>query len=162
VSAELTLPQIRDLEGAKAAIVYGRIPLMTLEKCVICELYGERVQAPFFVTVESDQAPVFANAQIHGAVARNLEGKCLLEFEIILTLTSAKQEEVVLTVNAIEGEERDQKSSAISVVFINQGDDLWAVCKKALASEQVILADNPDVTFPAKADKAVVVYRKLQ
>lgn len=126
------------------------------------ELYGERVQAPFFVTVESDQSPVFANAQIHGAVARNLEGKCLLEFEIILTLTSAKQEEVILTVNAIEGEERDQKSSAISVVFINQGDDLWAVCKKALASEQVILADNPDVTFPAKADKAVVVYRKLQ
>lgn len=42
VSAELTLPQIRDLEGAKAVIVYGRIPLMTLEKCVICELYGEK------------------------------------------------------------------------------------------------------------------------
>jgi putative protease len=42
VSAELTLPQIRDLDGAKAAIVYGRIPLMTLEKCVICELYGDK------------------------------------------------------------------------------------------------------------------------
>ena len=41
-SAELTLPQLRDLEGAKAAIVYGRIPLMLLEKCVIKELYGER------------------------------------------------------------------------------------------------------------------------
>ncbi len=41
-SAELTLPQLRDMKGAKAAIVYGRIPLMLLEKCVIKELYGER------------------------------------------------------------------------------------------------------------------------
>ncbi len=41
LSAELTLPQLRDIKGAKAAIVYGRIPLMTLEKCVIKELYGK-------------------------------------------------------------------------------------------------------------------------
>ncbi len=41
-SAELTLPQLRDLDGAKAAIAYGRIPLMLLEKCVIRELYGEK------------------------------------------------------------------------------------------------------------------------
>lgn len=41
-SAELTLPQLRDLKGARAAIVYGRVPLMTLEKCVIKELYGDR------------------------------------------------------------------------------------------------------------------------
>ena len=41
-SAELTLPQLRDLKGARAAIVYGRVPLMTLEKCVIRELYGDK------------------------------------------------------------------------------------------------------------------------
>ena len=37
LSPELTLPQLRDIKGDTAAIVYGRIPLMTLEKCVICE-----------------------------------------------------------------------------------------------------------------------------
>ena len=42
LSTELTLPQIRDIKGAKAAVVYGRIPLMTLEKCVIKELYGDK------------------------------------------------------------------------------------------------------------------------
>lgn len=42
LSPELSLPQIRDIGGAKSAIVYGRIPLMTLEKCVIKELYGDR------------------------------------------------------------------------------------------------------------------------
>ncbi len=42
-SCELTLPQLRDMPGSKAAIVYGRIPLMLLEKCVIKELYGDRM-----------------------------------------------------------------------------------------------------------------------
>ena len=41
-SAELTLPQLRDLGGSVGAIVYGRIPLMALEKCVIKELYGDK------------------------------------------------------------------------------------------------------------------------
>lgn len=41
VSPELSLAQIRDIGGAKAAIVYGRVPLMTLEKCAIKALYGE-------------------------------------------------------------------------------------------------------------------------
>jgi len=41
-SAELTIPQLRDLDGAKATIVYGRVPLMLLEKCVIKELYGDK------------------------------------------------------------------------------------------------------------------------
>ena len=33
LSLELTLPQIRDIRGARDAIVYGRVPLMLLEKC---------------------------------------------------------------------------------------------------------------------------------
>ena len=41
-SAELTVPQLRDLGGAKAAIVYGRVPLMTLEKCAVKELYSDK------------------------------------------------------------------------------------------------------------------------
>ena len=40
LSPELTLPQIRDISGDTAIIVYGRLPLMTLEKCVIRDLYG--------------------------------------------------------------------------------------------------------------------------
>ena len=38
LSPELTLPQIRDVGGNTAVIVYGRLPLMTLEKCVIREV----------------------------------------------------------------------------------------------------------------------------
>ncbi len=38
LSPELTIPQIRDVGGDTAAIVYGRIPLMLLEKCVASEV----------------------------------------------------------------------------------------------------------------------------
>lgn len=38
LSPELTLPQARDIGGDTSLIVYGRIPLMTLEKCVIKEV----------------------------------------------------------------------------------------------------------------------------
>ena len=38
LSPELSLPQMRDIGGNTSAIVYGRIPLMTLEKCVGKEL----------------------------------------------------------------------------------------------------------------------------
>lgn len=38
LSPELTLPQMRDVGGNTSAIVYGRIPLMLLEKCVGKEL----------------------------------------------------------------------------------------------------------------------------
>lgn len=126
------------------------------------ELYGERVFAPVLLTADCKHTPVCVSAQTQGVVARNLDGKCLLELELVFTLTYMQSETRVVLVNAIFGEEKEQKSSAFSVVFIDKGDDLWTVCKKALASEQAILADNPDMVFPAKQEKAVVVYNKLK
>jgi putative protease len=38
LSPELTLPRIRDIAGARYAVVYGKVPLMTLEKCVMREI----------------------------------------------------------------------------------------------------------------------------
>jgi putative protease len=38
LSPELTLPQARDIKGDTSLIVYGRIPLMMVEKCVIKEI----------------------------------------------------------------------------------------------------------------------------
>jgi putative protease len=46
LSPELTMPQIRDIGGNTAVIVYGKLPLMTLEKCVIRDVAGcERCDA---------------------------------------------------------------------------------------------------------------------
>lgn len=40
LSPELTLPQMRDIKGDVASIVYGKLPLMVLERCVIKDSYG--------------------------------------------------------------------------------------------------------------------------
>ncbi|MBQ3639429.1 MAG: U32 family peptidase [Clostridia bacterium] len=40
LSPELTLPQLRDVGGNTSVIVYGRLPLMTLERCVSQGLVG--------------------------------------------------------------------------------------------------------------------------
>ena len=44
LSPELTLPRIRDVKGDVSAVVYGRLPLMLLEKCVMQSLQaGKKV-----------------------------------------------------------------------------------------------------------------------
>ncbi len=51
LSPELTLPRMRDITRASrnpavvSAIVYGRLPLMLLEKCAIREIYADRAPA---------------------------------------------------------------------------------------------------------------------
>ena len=50
LSPELTIPKIRDIAAASTldcrAIIYGRIPLMVVEKCVICEALGGKRAGP--------------------------------------------------------------------------------------------------------------------
>lgn len=46
LSPELTLPQMRDVAGSSSVIVYGRLPLMLLEKCVNIGKNGRKTGDP--------------------------------------------------------------------------------------------------------------------
>ena len=59
LSPELTLPQVRDVAGNTALIVYGRIPLMTLEKCVIKEIADCRLCATYTVRLRDRKGITF-------------------------------------------------------------------------------------------------------
>ena len=59
LSAELTLPQARDIGGNTALTVYGRIPLMTLEKCVGKEVGGCNACRESRVTIKDRRGIVF-------------------------------------------------------------------------------------------------------
>ena len=57
LSPELTLPQINDLKGNRV-IAYGKIPIMTMHKCILKDTYGcdkckgylqDRQNASFYV-----------------------------------------------------------------------------------------------------------------
>ena len=52
LSPELILPQIRDIKNKKSVIVYGKLPLMTLEKPVGTELLKDRRGVAFPVVKE--------------------------------------------------------------------------------------------------------------
>lgn len=52
LSPELTLPQIRDINAPKAAVVYGRIPLMLLTKPVGAKSLTDRTGARFPIVQE--------------------------------------------------------------------------------------------------------------
>lgn len=154
------------VEIADYFVEKGELKISGLVNCVALTkgengLQSKAVQTPFSAVFDCDGEPLHLQAFAKNTLCRNLDGKCLTESEIEFTLLTQNLTQTKVTVNFTEGAERTQKQSAISVTFINKGDDLWAVCKKALASEQVILADNPGITFPAKEDRAVVVYRKL-
>ncbi len=67
LSPELTLPQIRDIRCDKAVIVYGRLPLMTLEdptgKKVLCDRRGVR----FPVLTEGGREIVYNSVPVYMA-----------------------------------------------------------------------------------------------
>lgn len=66
LSPELTLPQIRDIGSDTAVIVYGRLPLMTLEKCVIRETAD-------CVTCQADKAVLCDRRGVEFPVLREWE-----------------------------------------------------------------------------------------
>ena len=126
------------------------------------ELVAKRARLPFGCTFDCDGEPLYLTCLASGLTVRNLDEKCIMECELYFFGAFAKYSQANFICDMQIGEEKNQDTSAISVVFINKGEDLWSVCKKACATEKVVLADNPDITFPASEDKAIVVYRKIQ
>lgn len=70
LSPELTLPQIRDIGGAKCVIVYGRIPLMLLEKSCNTTRLADRRNVVFPVLAEGGREIVLNSVPIYMADRR--------------------------------------------------------------------------------------------
>lgn len=67
LSPELTLPQIRDISSSKSVIVYGRIPLMMLEKRVGAQTLRDRINAVFPVIDEFGRDIVLNSVPVYMA-----------------------------------------------------------------------------------------------
>lgn len=65
LSPELILPQVRDIGGEKSFIVYGRLPLMTLEKPLGTDFLRDRRNAVFPVLQEGKRSLVFNSLPIY-------------------------------------------------------------------------------------------------
>lgn len=67
LSPELTLPQIRDIGGEKSVIIYGRFPLMLLEKTCGTAVLVDRRRVSFPVLPEGGREIVFNSVPLYMA-----------------------------------------------------------------------------------------------
>ncbi len=107
VSPELKLAQLRDLRGEKSVIIYGRIPLMLLEKRVGAKSLTDRRGAVFPILGEFGRDVVFNSVPFYMLdKKRELAEKGLFRTHCLFTTESA--EEVKRILQAIQCESAPQ------------------------------------------------------
>ena len=89
LSPELILPQVRDINAKKGIIVYGRMPLMTLEKPCGARTLSDRTKAVFPVIKEGGREIVFNSVPTYMADQREkLKAAGTFSEHFIFTLES--------------------------------------------------------------------------
>ena len=97
LSPELILPQVRDIPGEKAFIVYGRLPLMTLEKPVGADSLRDRRGVVFPILREGGRDIVFNSLPTYmGDRVKLLRDAGIFNEHYIFTVEGPKECETVL------------------------------------------------------------------
>lgn len=120
-----------------------------------------QAELPFSCEFDYDGIPVSVGCSATKFTAKELDGKCVAECELIFTTGYYTNKKYTVVIAAEEGEPRKPDDCAVRIVFVEKGDDCWAVCKKACVSENDLLKQNPVLVFPAENDSGIVIYRKL-
>ena len=108
LSPELTLAQIRDIKGKKSVIVYGKIPLMTLEKHTGAKVLRDRRNVAFSVVREGGREIVLNSVPVYMADKEDLLRKSGI-FDRHFIFTTERREEVISIIKAHK-EKRMSKS----------------------------------------------------
>ncbi len=98
VSPELTLAQIRDIKGKKSVVVYGRVPLMTLEKKTGQKVLRDRKKIAFPVLKEGGREIVINSVPIYMADKSDLLKKNGV-FDTHFIFTTESKDEVLDIIN---------------------------------------------------------------
>lgn len=97
VSPELSGAQIRDLRGKKSVIVYGRIPLMLLEKPLAAKSLRDRRGVVFPILQEGGRTIVINSVPVYMADRKKeMKEKGLLSQHFIFTTETKKEVETIL------------------------------------------------------------------
>ncbi len=97
LSPELTGPQIRDLRGKKTVIVYGRIPLMLLEKNLAAKNLRDRRGVIFPVLREGGRSIVINSVPIYMADRKKeMKEKGMFSQHFLFTTETKKQVEEII------------------------------------------------------------------
>ncbi|MBE6631996.1 MAG: U32 family peptidase [Ruminococcaceae bacterium] len=97
VSVELTLPQIRDLPAKKSAVVYGRLPIMLLEKPVGASRLRDRTGASFDIIKENGRDVLYNSVPVYMADKKDsLKKSGIFNTHFIFSTESKKECENII------------------------------------------------------------------
>lgn len=96
LSPELLLPQMRDIPAHKAAIVYGRVPLMTLEKSCGTTQLVDRMKKAFPVIREGGRELVLNSLPIYMADKQSLLAPVGIGYHYLFTTEGPQEVKNVL------------------------------------------------------------------
>ncbi len=120
---------------------------------------GIALSLPFSVPVEAADAS--AKVLVLGMSARQKqEGEIEAEATLRITLQERRKVSARLVASVEEGEPLLQSDSAISVYIPRAGDGLWELAKRLNKSPEDVSASNPDIEFPIREGRRVIVYRR--
>lgn len=82
--------------------------------------------------------------------------------EIALRLDAAGETEVEL-INALTvGKAIDAPSSAISIRIAQKGETLWQIAKALCCTPELVMLQNPELSFPLNGGERIMLYRHLE
>lgn len=97
LSPELLLPQMRDIPANKSAIVYGRVPLMTLEKSCGTTQLVDRMKKAFPVIREGGRELVLNSLPIYMADKQSLLAPIGIGYHYVFTTEGPQEVKNVLS-----------------------------------------------------------------
>lgn len=119
------------------------------------------IEVPFVVSEKSniEEGQICASAVLHDVdvvVKKGREFYFDAKLKITINFDCDEIGAVISNVNLTT--ELTERDCAIELVFANAGQTAWDVAKAMRVTEESIIYNNPDLTFPLEQDESVIVY----
>jgi len=125
------------------------------------------IEVPF--TTEIVNTEVNENTVISAQVAvkkmdarrkRSRELEIDVELCMFVQLSENEQDVVVQKIEETEGELSDEV--ALRMFVVRRNNNLWDVCKRTASTPEMIMEQNPNLTFPLTEDTILIVYKQKE
>jgi len=123
----------------------------------ICSKLAEM---PFVVEFNKENVLGELNVVCRGLQAKIRNDEVELEGEVSISHNCYKEKTFSAVIAVEEGEDLEKDLSAFKIYNPQEEDSLWEVAKVLRVTEQEILEQNPDLTFPLKGSEKIIIYKK--
>ena len=121
-------------------------------------------EVPFEINLKTDNlkdaiiCPQIVPKDIEARIKKSKEIDILADLAV--TLNILENFNGVTLQNISLGEKRTNSYSAMGYYIIPEAKDIWEVSKALLTSQELILEQNPELTFPITSPQKILIYRQ--